>query len=421
MLRTRLWQCLFLAAITAAIPLLALGAPDTGKSPVMKFDFGPKGQQVLEGFTGVDSETVYTAGRGYGFVGRPRQGVAGRIPDPLTNYSVQDAVFEVDLPNGSYEVGIWTGYLQSGGNYVYSWSNPHVVKANGVSLLDLQITPEIYQRDLFFKCSDVDVTPSTDLWKTFIEDWFPYKQDTVAVNAGKLRIQNSGNAYLNGLIICPSVKKAATEKELVAIGASRRRVFSEKWLSHKWAPAAAPEATAEERQLGYVLFQPDTVDLASPTTAPRPEQRALDLRLFAARGEYKPATLAIFPLDDTGRLSVSMSELKAADGTTLPAGEVDIRLVRMYVTQGPTFKPFYMASANQVTLNKGLPRQFWFTLHVPEDAKPGFYRAEIVFSSERGSKRVPVLLRVLDLTLPDVTRKETGAPLFQVLSLPRIS
>ncbi len=162
------------------------------------------------------------------------------------------------------------------------------------------------------------------------------------------------------------------------------------------------------------MFLPDTMNLVNSTTAPRPEQRPGEIRLFAARGEYEPATIAIFPLKETGNLSVSVSDLKAADGTTLPSSQVDIRLVRMYVTQGPAFSPGYMVPAANVALNKGLPRQFWFTLHVPEDAKPGFYRGDIGFSSERGRKRVPVLLNVLDLTLPEVTKKETGAPLFEV-------
>jgi len=408
------WRRAVAIAVMAVVPLTSLGAEDAVRPTVMKFDFGPKGQQDLAGFTGVDPETAYTPQRGYGFTIKPKTAVAGGIADPLANDSVLEATFQVDLPNGSYEVGIWTGYLQWGGNYAYTWANPQIVTANGVSLVNLTITPEIYQRDFFFKCSDTDVTPGTDLWKTFVDDWFPYKQATVEVKDGKLKVQNSGNAYLNGLVIAPSAKKEELAGDLAAAAAARRKVFEQGWLPGKWAPATPPPPTADEQRLGYILFQPDTVNLAQPSVAPRPEQRAGEVRVFAARGEYEPATLGIFPLNDAASLSVSVSDMMGPDGAVLPAGEVEVRLVRMYATPGPTFTPFYMVPAAKVALLKGLPRQFWFTLHVPEGAKPGFYRGSIEFSSERGSRRVGLLLNVLDLSLPDVTKKETGAPLFEV-------
>jgi glycosyl hydrolase family 123/beta-agarase/YXIM esterase-like protein len=405
----------FLFSIIFGIFILVfcLEADGKEKLSVLKFDFGPKGQEVLDGFIGIDPETIYTSRLGYGFTNKRGKAVAGKIPDPLTNDSVQNAVFQVDLPNGLYELGIWTGYLQSGGNYAYFWSNPHIVKANNVFLIDLRVTPEIYKRDLFFKHSDLDVTPFIDIWKNFVYDCFPYKQATVEVTDGKLKLRNSGNAYLNGLVIWPSDKKASIKKELKTISAARRAAFSKKWLARKWKAATPPKATAEEKKLGYIMFLPDNMmNLVDLKTAPRPEQRSKEIRLFASRGEYEPMSVAVFPLKDAGKLSVSVSDLKASDGSILPADQVKVNLVRMYVTKGPEFTPRYMVPADNVILNKGLPRQFWFTLHVPEDAKPGFYRGNISFSSQHGTKRVPVLLKVLDLTLPDVTKKETGAPLF---------
>ncbi|MDP6506801.1 MAG: hypothetical protein QF886_24460, partial [Planctomycetota bacterium] len=223
---------------------------------ILKYDFGPEKQGVFLGVVGVPPGASFSPERGFGFQGTPKA-VAGKIPDPLVNDSVLSATFEVRVPDGDYEVGVWTGYMQASGNYIFSQCIEHIVRANGSDIMRLKITPDVYAREFFYKHREVDVTPRTDLWKTFIHDWFPYHQATVKVTDGKLIVKNDGAAYLTGLIICPAARKDELADELKKIASSRRQTFSEAWLAKEWRPAVPPKPTEEEKELGYIPFLPN--------------------------------------------------------------------------------------------------------------------------------------------------------------------
>jgi lysophospholipase L1-like esterase len=82
-----------------------------------RFDFGPAGSPVAEGYTGVDLSTLYSAGQGYGFADTANltatdRGEAAGFDDATRDFvSWADGrySFSADVPNGTYAVTATVG------------------------------------------------------------------------------------------------------------------------------------------------------------------------------------------------------------------------------------------------------------------------------------------------------------------------
>src|SRR5690625_2713298 len=81
----------------------------------MKFDFGPEGSLVAEGYMEVTDKMIYDEDRGYGFVDEADSRDQG-APDDLRRDFIlaHEKEFMVDVPNGDYEVIIVTGSNNDG-------------------------------------------------------------------------------------------------------------------------------------------------------------------------------------------------------------------------------------------------------------------------------------------------------------------
>jgi hypothetical protein len=72
------------------------------------------------------------------------------------------------------------------------------------------------------------------------------------------------------------------------------------WTQESAAPEGLPPLvpTPDEQRKGYVLFAHDPLSFADGDAVPAPSERARELRVFAARGEYEPLALAVHALED---------------------------------------------------------------------------------------------------------------------------
>ena len=193
---------------------------------------------------------------------------------------------------------------------------------------------------------------------------------------------------------------------------------------------------------------PETFPLAGPISR--------ELRVTACRGEYEPATFAVSAFRDIEGLRVTVSDLKAERGTAaIGADAVDVRIVKCWFqagveiwetgqrvltpelllkddglvrvdlatrqnelrTSGPGENARYIsisdpdgigvdvaprdtATLQPLDIPNGMTRQFWITIHVPPDARPGRYRGRIVLNSHNDKPASLVLkLRVLPFEL----------------------
>ena len=201
-----------------------------------------------------------------------------------------------------------------------------------------------------------------------------------------------------------------------------------------------------------------------------PEQYPVDgkilapLQVVSMRDEFEPASFVLYPFQDIGAVQVTAGPLRTAGGATLPASEVDVKVVKVWYQngngwysffadvglklvpelllndetlvrvdtkrkanylrldypEGPKYiwisapaaidspvrdanAPVYDAKTLQpVSLQAGRFKQFLVTVHVSRDTKPGRYEGDLQLSI--GGKQVsaiPVQLRVLPPVLPD--------------------
>jgi len=160
-----------------------------------------------------------------------------------------------------------------------------------------------------------------------------------------------------------------------------------------------------------------------------------EISLFAAPGEYEPASFFIVPAEDT-TVTFELSDLRSASHV-IPQSALDLRLVKVWyqagIVVGETDKHIltpelllkdgalaevdYAERTNRVR-NIDAPRdakelqpvpvpartaqQFWLTVHVPEDAAPGDYTGTIAVQADGlGDRRLDVSLRVLPIELAE--------------------
>lgn len=157
--------------------------------------------------------------------------------------------------------------------------------------------------------------------------------------------------------------------------------------------------------------------------------------LFASPGEYEPATFFVVPSQDT-EFTFELGELRSGNGV-IPASALNLRVVKVWYQAGITVSQvnrriltpeLLLKDDNLVQVDHGKkinvvrnmdaprdadkllpvsvgklqPRQFWLTVHVPEDASPGDYTGKILVRAQGlGERELKVGLRVLPIRLEE--------------------
>ncbi|MDP6358407.1 MAG: hypothetical protein QF473_25025, partial [Planctomycetota bacterium] len=322
--------------------------------------------------------------------------------------------FHVDLPNGKYRVSVLTGaFNKPGANRPDSHFRQYSISANGVELYRQDGTvEEFYHPDgRYFHSYYRDWHPDVNLYSAVIAPWIPMREKEVQVTDGKLVIQATSYAAINALFVFP----ADNPKGRSAIDAFRKgqeAFFNEQF---KYLPSsvehpmpALPEQIVES---GAVMFVRDEALSLRTGTRPTPRDFGRPLRLFASIGEREAGTIAVTPLKDvSGPIKLTATDLTGDGNAIISGAAFDIRYIRYgeYPVQGGYgVRPFFLMPWMPGRWEKELTRGFWVDLHVPEDAKPGFYSGQLKLEADGLDASLPVQLRVLPLRLP-VARVRAG-------------
>ncbi|NIK23644.1 fibronectin type III domain-containing protein [Paenibacillus lupini] len=181
----------FVLICTTLLPGMQLGAQQANASAtepvVKKFDFGTASSPVKDGYTKVHESLLYTAETGYGL----NQAVASRNRsggDELTNDFILGTAytFLADIPNGEYDVTVYSGDLLTGTSTTKTTIALEGVTAGTISSRQA-VTTVTYQ---------------------------------VTVNDGQLTVDVSGTGaggYLNGLVIEEVVDAAPAAPASLAV------------------------------------------------------------------------------------------------------------------------------------------------------------------------------------------------------------
>lgn len=178
--------------------------------------------------------------------------------------------------------------------------------------------------------------------------------------------------------------------------------------------APAPDLTNEEKVLGYMLFQRPIMDPVYPNTHPLEYERLESLSAFATPGEFEPITFSIYPIRKLKNLKVRISSLKSDKGE-IPISDLTVRLgtywnigYPRYTTQS-TFRraPELLEAVTVHTSPAKECQRYWIQVHVPSNAKPGFYHGKVTVWDDGFDKAVslPVSFRVLDFSLKQDPKK----------------
>jgi len=260
-----------------------------------------------------------------------------------------------------------------------------------------------------------------------------------------------GYLLLSGFPGNPTVKKAADQNKIDAI---QRQITDEfagrtRWSSEDLNFEVMAERAARLTQLIPILARAESQFLTCvrppisdqhilPFTVPGLDEIEKGISVSACRGEYEPATFAVFAssVKLTG-VNLEISDFTTEDGKTLFGSIVEPYLIKCWYQSGSPLtsaknRTSLMAElllknpdlltvdpatrTNQFHWQGEFPKdaetlqdveiepfesqQYWLTFHIPEDAEPGDYVGHITVKAT-GAKRVsiPIKLRVYNFEL----------------------
>ena len=182
----------------------------------------------------------------------------------------------------------------------------------------------------------------------------------------------------------------------------------------------------------FTILQVQTTSrqMRSPEKFPEDPQYSGSIRIAAAKGEYEPAAFLVYGYKNLSDFTITVSDFKDDKGNTLPQSIVDQKLVAYMprngwnsiyysnvqqnvpdllvnseaictLAPGATMPQADAAAIQPVTIVPNEAKHFWFTIKVPQDAKPGLYQATATAKSN-GTEigNFPIQLRVYPFTLP---------------------
>ncbi len=389
------------------------------------YDFGPATAPAFANFTPVSNAVAYTQDRGYGWVpyrnGKPvttsnfgsasktvpglheRDRAKGKATfcDSLYRDFVMTAryyhtqvrqTFRIDLPSGRYRVRTWHGDMQ----YGRPGPQPWWIVVDGRKVVQHVVMPATLRTSQTF---DVDARDGR-LDLTF---------DAEAPDPARCGF------LVNGLVVLPfndAGQQAFAKKKLAQIEAAIERErdehFRETFIERPYIETAAmPPVSAADKARGFVVFVPNWMTNIYPNSVPRPADLTRPLACFACPGEYEPVVAAVRALRELRGTVCRVSDLQGPNGAHLPSTAVDVRVVRCWPQRlGSSWStewrvmPELLEHRSAVDVSANETREFWLTVHVPDEAAPGVYRGTVTLRAANAGKAVlPFSIEVLPFHL----------------------
>lgn len=388
---------------------------------LFRFDFGPEKAPVFPGFHAVSPKSEYTDDGGFGWVGA--EGLsAGRQgwPDALAGdyvhgdtYGRWEFPFTLKVPNGLYTVWLIARNIDQNGMPSRSWR----VLAEGKTVIDEVMTPErFYSKEVLYRWLDTDYHFGIDAWATYVEPRFAPRTAEVTVSDGRLDLVFDTCA-VSALIVYPTAKQADVAPVLAQLEKDRKKEFHDK---HYYEQLPEPERPVAEALKGHeddpaVIFTPHYLRPIHPRSVPLEEEDTNVLTLWAAPGETEPGTFAILAQENLKDLRVKAFELTPLlPGGNLPNIPLEVRLVRytprpagtgIFTPRGGALLP-----PHPIDVEKGMTRQYWVTVRVPEaQTESAMYKGkvEVTFTANGEAQEIPVLIVLEVLPVRLATAEET--------------
>jgi len=353
---------------------------------------------------------MYSKGRGYGLKNaRIWRAFDALQPDPLYQdfICIESGGLAVDVPNGKYRVLV---NMDSPSGF---WGEYQVYRKRAILAEGKPVAVDTMEFDAFkkkyFRFWNVEDLPTANTFDKYQKAYFQEKTFDVDVSDGQLNIDFQGENWgcsVSAVVIFPLEKAAAGEKFLKYVEQKRRFYFDNyfKRVLHR-ATGDPLRPTAADQQRGYVVFTRDYMQDVYYNDTPLREEIGKPLLGEAFAGEYEPLTLAVVPLKDLGKVTVTAGDLSGPAGK-IPAAAIDVGFVSYRISRVTmegsvyTISPRLIMPSNVVDMPRDITRRFWLTLKTPPDAQPGVYQGTITIRPQQGdATAVPVEFRVRKGTL----------------------
>jgi len=394
------------------------------------FDFGPKGSPSFAQFYVADQTCVYSKQQGFGWIphsdGHPavesnfgpgsatvpglgerdRAGKGSISIDALYRDLVMTSryyhtqvrqTFALDVPNGKYRVMTMHGDIQYGRPGKQSFW----IEAEGQKVVPEIVLPVSLCGDVVFETTVQD--GQLDL--TFDSD------DPDPASCGFI---------LNGLVVVPMTtpqEAAFADKRMPLVRAAIQRERDDYFArTFKEVPyvetATMVQPTAADRQQGFVAWTPSWMTLIYPNSVPTAEDVKHPLTSFATPGEYEPVVVAVRALQALPGVTVQVGDLQGPAGSRLPAAAWDVRTVKCWPqrkgsswTTEYQIMPELLEPARPLDIKADTTQEWWLTVKVPDDARPGEYRGPVTVKTAAGKQwQTTLQFRVLPFRLAEAER-----------------
>jgi len=175
-------------------------------------------------------------------------------------------------------------------------------------------------------------------------------------------------------------------------------------------------ATVAEKNLGFVYFSRPSDHPIFYNSQPRKKEVLAPISIIGARNSTALACFGILPQNELAEVTVSISDLKNAQGAILLRREMDLYWIQhlMESISDSMFQPhpigYRPLQGQPITLRQGMSYGFAIDIHLGADVTPGIYRGTITVRADGKEAVKPITLQVHDFELlqPDTKRMNWG-------------
>jgi len=265
-----------------------------------------------------------------------------------------------------------------------------------------------------------------------------------AIWRGRFHVARQFGSLQLGSLVTDSTPDPAERRTIVE--AMMRTVEKELDGEGRWHPMDLGTEAARERAQRLIGIIPAVRVVATPYlvwtckaitnehiypwTAPIPEELDRPVRMSACPGEFESGTFSVTALEDLEGLEASITDLTDETGNRVPSGAIDLTIVKCWYQGGrdvPSrdadglkaelllhddsivdvdygkrdnrlnfeYIPRDAATLQPVNVPAFESRQFWLTVHVPDETPPGDYVGSLrIRCGDSPDSEIPVRLRV---------------------------
>lgn len=387
---------------------------ETRPDGILAFDLGPADQAVFPGFTPITWTTVH--GKDGNKAGLAHAGWNARtarddtFPTRLYQDSIElgDNGFRVDVANG-----VWHGWVVYSDCGYWGGETAHhqrrSISAEGKEAWVDDLTPE-GPTDYLFRFERIEPKPEDDLWPLYLHGLFNPRRFTTTVTDGRLdldfKADAPGSSRVAAIILFPDAIKAEAEKWVAGVEARNRAEFAARAVCLGPKRVEFPQPSQRQLDAGWWVGYPTLEQDISLYDHPGADEGRLTRT--AARGQAVTLTFAVRPLGSHPHSAeLVCSQLRGPAGI-IEADRVDLRYVHHGTSRGFASIAYSIAphtlrpvKGNGLAMSPELTRQFWITVAVPPDAKPGVYHGMVTLVAGGKPLKLPIAIEVLDVSLDE--------------------